>query len=212
MMSQSVSAQTKEDAAEAFNQAAKFINEKKWDQALPLLEKAARISEQLGDETEELLLNSQKYLPLVRTEVGLSFARAGKFEASIPVLELAGEEAEFVCDVTTERKAKQGLTGVYFNLAEQEQAANLPQRALAHYEKAVELNANIAQIYYNMGTCYQQLDSMKVALMMYDKAADIARKTNKPEVQTAAKNAANTYLKSKEKNTKEAKNKCELAK
>jgi tetratricopeptide (TPR) repeat protein len=113
LMSQSVSAQTKADAAEAFNQAAKLINEKKWDQALPLLEKSAKISEQLGAETEELLLQSQKYLPLVRVEVGMSFARAGKFEAAVPVLEKARDEAKSVFDATSERKANQGLMGVY---------------------------------------------------------------------------------------------------
>lgn len=197
LISQSVSAQTKADAAEAFNQAAKLINEKKWDQALPLLEKAAKVSGQLGVETEELLLQSQKYLPLVRVEVGMSLARAGKFETAVPVLEQACEEAKSAFDATSERKAKQGLMGVYYKLAEQEQNANQPIKALAHYNKTVELNANIAPVYYNMGLCYQQLDSINVALAMYEKAIDIARKTNKPDVQSAARNASKNYLKTK---------------
>jgi tetratricopeptide (TPR) repeat protein len=91
-------------------------------------------------------------------------------------------------------------------LAEQEQAANQPLKALVHYNKTVELNANIATVYYNMGICYQQLDSMSIALEMYDKAIDIARKTNKPDVQTASRNASKNYLKTKGIKAKDAQN------
>lgn len=206
VLSQSVSAQSKEDAAEAFNQAARLINDKKWNEALPLLEKAARISDQLGEDAEELLMQSQKYLPLVRTEVGISFARAGKFAAAVPVLELAYEESQSVFDATTERKAKQGLAGVYYNLAEQEQSENQPSKALAHYIKALEYNASIAPIYYNMGQCYQKLDSLDRAVEMYEKALDLAKKTDKKDIQDSSKGALNRMLKLKGAKAKEAQN------
>lgn len=206
VMSQSVVAQTKADAAEAYNQAAKLINEKKWDQALVLMEKASKISSQLGAETEELMLQSQKYLPLIRVEVGMNFARSGKFEAAVPVLEQALEESKVAFDASSERKAKQGLMGVYYKLAEKEHSANLYEKAIDHYQKTVNFNPNFAPAYYNLGLCYQQLDSMKLSLEMYDKAIDIARRTNKPDVQTAARGASKNYLKAKGIKAKDALN------
>jgi tetratricopeptide (TPR) repeat protein len=200
----SASAQTVKEAVDAYNSGATFLGIKNYPAAIKSFEKAIEIANTVGEEANEVKLNSQTAIVGARKQQATELYSKKNYEEALKVMELARNNAKEFGDTKNEKSINNALPRLYYSMGAEDLEAGRHQEAISNYNKSLEINPNQSNTLLAKGVAYQKMDSVNLALESYDKTMDVAMRTNNPAGASEARKAATNLLLAKGQNAKDA--------
>lgn len=161
-------AQTPQEVADKFNEAAEKINAKNFIEAVPLLEETVKMGEAVGDEAAEVTDKARKLLPGMYFQAGGSYIQQGKPEEALKYFETSLQKAEELKDVNVATRAKGWIGNTYLQMGAKAFNAKDFQAAAEIFEKGYEVAPNNTEIATNLAVSYAELKE-------YDKSYETFR-------------------------------------
>jgi len=194
-MPSAVSAQTYEDAVNAYNQGDELARTGKHKDAIAAFERVINIAGRLeGDQGTEISKKASDYIPQLHFAYSVGLAREGKMLEAASAFERTLAESRKYNNTNFAQRAQQGLLQAYYTAGNQALQAKEFDRAIELYDKTITVQPTFAQAYYNKGLALRNLNRGEEALAQYDKAIQLATASRNSQIQEAATNAARNYL------------------
>lgn len=186
LMLGSAAAQTMEDAVAKYEAAMGAMKEKKLPEAVKLLEAAADMGIDLGEDGAELVRECQGIIPKVYLQMGMAAAQAKKFDEAIAELLKCEELADLYGDVTTKRNASRFISNVYMVKGTEAFNAKDYAKALESFQKGYEQDpANIKLAAYTAKSL-AELGKLEEAAPIYKTVIEAAAANSKFEADGVA--------------------------
>jgi len=122
-------------------------------------EKAYELMKEYRGVNAEILMNE-----------GINFGIIGEYSISISYFELAEKIGE---NNKIKEKVREKLVAAYNNWGVAHHELKQHEKAINDYNKAIELNPNLAEAYYNRGSAYRELKQYEKAITNYNKAIEL---------------------------------------
>ena len=188
-----VSAQTKKDAVDAYNNGATLMkNDPK--AALESLYKAIEISEQLGEEGMETKSLAEKIIPTVHYSYAMTLYKAKDQNGTLEQLEKAEETAVKYGDASTQSKVEKTIPKFYYAVGVTNYKEKAFEKAIEYYKKALKITPNFPDALLGIALSYEGLNNFDEMLNYLQQTLDVANKTNNKDKADDAKRKANAYL------------------
>lgn len=190
-----LSAQTYEDAVNAYNQGDELARTGKHKDAIDAFERVINIAGRLEEgQGAEIAKKAQDYIPQLHFAFSVGLFREGKIIEAATAFERTIAESRKYNNTNFAQRAQQGLLQAYSRAASQAIQAKEFEKAIEFYDKTLSLDPNASQAYYNKGLALRNLNRSEEALTQYDLAISASRKTNNSQVLKAATSAARGYF------------------
>lgn len=190
-----VSAQTKADAAQQYNDGAAAYNAKNFTAAIVSLEKAIQLAEQVGEEANDVKDGSIKLLPTCYYQNALALYKEQKVEESIKAFNAAIKVGKQYNDNATVSRASNAVPQLYRIMGNKELNANNLEKAKEYYNMGLSLNPDATNSLLGLGLVYAKQDKVDSALVYFDKVIEVGKRTNKlDEVEKANSQARDLLL------------------
>lgn len=154
----SVSAQTANDVAVKYNEAAALVREKKFTEAIPVLQEAATMGIAVGPEALQTVQQAQKLLPVCTFQKAVSQAKTGNLDGALATLKTASELGELYGDLSTMNKCKAMTSKIYtmkaakaFNAKDYATAAEIFAQGYEANKLDTSIGLNLAMSYCELG-------------------------------------------------------------
>jgi tetratricopeptide (TPR) repeat protein len=186
-------AQTKVDAANAFN-AALELSKTDMAGAIVKMEDVLKMCTTLGTEGDSIKMNVAKVLPVWQYNVGNNLLRDKAFDKATPAFEKSLEYAVKYADANIKEKSEVQLTKLYTSEGNTLLKAEKPDEAIVMLDKALNFDAGYSKALFTKGQAYKKKgDDVKMKENM-DLAIASASKVNDTITIKAAKNAIATNM------------------
>jgi len=186
-------AQTKEDAANAFN-AALELSKTDMAGAVVKMQDVIKMCTAVGKDADTLKMKVTTVLPVWQFNVGNNLMKDKKFDQAIPAFEKSNEFALAYGDKNIKTKSEDQLEKLYTNKGNTLLKAEKADSAILYFDKTLKLNPEFSKALYAKGQAYKKKgDNVKMQENM-DLAIASASKTNDTVTVKAAKNAIATSL------------------
>jgi tetratricopeptide (TPR) repeat protein len=181
------SAQTINEAGEAFNKGIQFAKEANYTEALTAYQQTIDICNKLGEEGVELQLKAEQQMPSTYFNIAKGLYEAKNYAEAIPNFESAASWADKNGETKTADASRTYLAGIYTSLGNTDFKADAFDKAIENFNKSLTYKADYFKAYYGLGLVYKKqgkLDEMKQAM---DKVIELA-----PAGDKTAENARTT--------------------
>ena len=143
------SAQTKEEVGLKMKDAGELINNKKFVEAIPVLEEVIKMGQAVGADAVDITTEAQKMLPQLYLQKGVVAVQAKKMDEAIAAFEKAENLADLQGDVMTTRKAGRFVSNIYMAIGLNSFNAKDYAKALESFQKGLAQDtANIQLTYF----------------------------------------------------------------
>lgn len=200
-----LSAQTKEDAGNAFN-AALELSKTDMAGAVVKMQDVLKMTNALGKEGDTLKMKIGTVLPVWQFNVGNNFIKEKKYAEAMKAYEKSNEFANTYTDANIKEKSESMLIKLYTNEGNGLMKAEKTDEAIVYFDKALKLDPDYSKASYAKGQAFKKKgDNVKMKENM-DLAIASAAKTNDSVTIKAAKNAIalSFYMEGKTAFTKKA--------
>lgn len=195
VFSTTLTAQTYEDAVNAYNQGDELARGGKHKDAIAAFERVINISNRLSDgQGDEIKKRAQDYIPQLHFAFAAGLARDGKLDDAAKAFETTIAESQKYNNTNFAQRAQQGLLQVYSTSARQALQSQNYESALELYDKTIAIQPTFAQAYYNKGLALRNLSRADEALEQFDRAIQLAQASRNNQIVDAATNAARNQL------------------
>ncbi len=209
---QNVQAQSKSDVIKTFNQAYQYAKQNDYQQAIDTFQKCIQLADKVGPTATDVKQKAQEQLAPLHYRLAADFYRQKKMSESIQAFEDAMKVAEKYGNKDIAERCKQNIPKLYYAKGNMEYMNGDYSSAIQDYDNALKLDPNNAKPYYQKGLSYKSMDKgnknvdkLKEALDMWDKAIEIGQKSQDNVTVRQAKRAASDFLVYKGANDTEAK-------
>lgn len=196
-------AQNRREAVQAFNKGIDLASEGKYDQAVSAYMQVIEISDQIGEDAQDIKEKAESKIPQVYLQKAISAYKDYQKSQNIERLNTAIKAFQEAQDVGKQygeeqvaAKAKNIVPQLYYAKGVYQFKTNDYADALETLNQAIEKDSDLAKVYNQKGLVLKNMsdDSLLVALEQFDKAIQIAEKTNNSKVADAARDNANSNL------------------
>lgn len=189
-----LSAQTVNDVNAKYNEAVTLIQNKQYQQAIPVLESVVNMGLDAGAEAAATVTQAQKLIPTCYFQYALSLARENKFEEALPVLDKAAMYAELYQDAKTLGNARKLMSQTYTALGAVPFNAKEWDKAIAIFSKGYEANPTDAELGLFLAESYAESGDFDNAMKVYNEIAALEnRNARYAEVSAKAKDKISYY-------------------
>lgn len=202
-MASDIVAQDRAAAVKTYNKAREMVQQEKYEQAINLYNQAITISEELGEEGQDIVERAEKKLPEVYYQIALQSYRKLQKDQSIANFDETIDGFRQTKDIANEygvsqiaERADNLITQfLYQKSILQFKQKNL-EASLATLDEVIERNPNYAKAYYQKGIVTKNLDSknLEAAITLFDKAIEVGQKTNDSQIVSKAKQSVHDEL------------------
>jgi tetratricopeptide (TPR) repeat protein len=194
-MPSAVSAQTYEDAVNAYNQGDELARTGKHKDAIAAFERVINIAGRLEEgQGTEIAKKAQDYIPQLHFAFSVGLAREGKMLEAATAFEKTIAESRKYNNTNFAQRAQQGLLQAYYTAGNQALQAKEFERAIELYDKSITVQPTFAQAHYNKGLALRNLSRGEEALVEFDQAIKLSTASRNNQILEAATNAARNYL------------------
>lgn len=188
-------AQTPADVTAKYTEAAQLYNQKKFAEAIPVLEEAIKLGLDAGPDALETLQNAQKLLPQLYFNNGLKNASMKNFTEAAANLAKAGELGELYGNTSIKNNAATMLGKVYmadggtaFNNKDYAKAIEVFSKGFAQLPNNTEIGLLLAKSYAESGDMAKASETYKSIIALENTHSKYA------EAAAEAKDELATYL------------------
>jgi tetratricopeptide (TPR) repeat protein len=192
-MTISLSAQTKNDAVEAYNKGVDLMAADPAS-AIKAFEECIKISLQLGEEGEETMELAELQLPGLYYEVALKLFRERKIAEAVTSFETAVEVAEKYKDSEFKSRSETVLHQLYFTRGNEFFRNNEDDKALEYFNKSLSINPSYARAYLGKGLVFRKQEKTPEFAEAMDMAIESGLQSNDERTVTTASNTARDYF------------------
>lgn len=192
--SQSLYAQSYNDAIEKFNEALELAQAQDFTNAIIQFKETIRIAEEVGSEADEIKTRAEAQIPRLALRNAGGFLRERNFEEGIEALKEAEELATKYGDEENANRARSNLPRAYLQYGNVFYREGDSEKAEEQYRAALEIAPNYATAYYQLGLVHRQMNDLEEALRLFDRSIELSREQNDSESVQRAQNAARDYL------------------
>ncbi len=132
---------------------------------------------------EKMSIREAEYDPAIWNNLGIAYAKKGKFEEAIKAYEMGLSLDDKLPELYN------NLANAYYSYALQSNDSLLFSRCFEYYKKAIELDPSYSSPYHGLGHAYKQEGNLEGALYCWEKALEI-----NPTFGTAFFDLATAYL------------------
>ena len=183
-----LSAQTKEDAGNAFNAALELYKNNNMAGAIIKMQEVVTMCTALGAEGDTIKMSAAKVIPAWQYNIGNNLKNEKKVELAISAYEKSNEFAILYADDNIKEKSENQLVMLYTNKGSTLLKAEKADSAMLFLDKALKLNPEYSKALFTKGqVCKKQGDNEKMVENM-ELAIASAAKTNDTIIIKAAKN------------------------
>lgn len=170
-----------QDVTDKFNSAAELIGQKKYAEAIPLMEQVIKEGLEAGPDAMEMVQQAQKFLPDLYSRKGMTQAQAGKFAEAIADMSKADELAELYGNEAARDRVAGPLTKSYlalgstsFNNKDYPKAIEVFSQAYAKYPNNTDLALLLAKSYGESGDLAKATETYKSIMDLEEKHSKYA--------------------------------------
>lgn len=199
----SVYAQDRGEAVQAFNKALELAKQNKYEQSIEMYNQAISISQQLGEEGQDIVKRAENQLPSIYYQMALQDYKQFQKNKSLSTLEQTIESFSRASDMSSDygnqqisQKADQIVTQLLYNKSILQFKNSNYDASLATLDQAIQRDPNYAKAYYQKGIVLKNQDSsgLEKAIAMFEKAIEVGQKTNDRQIVRQAREAAHDEL------------------
>jgi tetratricopeptide (TPR) repeat protein len=190
----SLSAQTLDEAGEAFNSGIQFSKEAKYAEAAASYEQAITICKQIGDDAMELQIKAEQQLPGTYFNLAKGLFDAKNYNDAIPNFEKAAQYADQMGETKTADASRTYLAGIYYALGNADLKNDALETAIEKYNKSLSFKESYYKSYYGLGLVYKKQDDLAQMKESLDIAIAMAGDDEKT-ITNAKDAAASAYQK-----------------
>lgn len=193
-----MTAQDMESATALYNEGATALNAGDKHAALKYFEEALAQADLIGPEAEELAFNCKKNIPALLNAIGKELASENKLDSAIIVLTQTIETANGYDQTEIAAEAESLIPQLYMQQGNLYLNGKDYGKALASYQKVVEINPNDGIGYLRIGQVARRLNDFATAESALTKASELGQKNAADkELATLYLTASSTELKAK---------------
>jgi len=186
-------AQTKNDAAIAFNAAVQLANTD-LPGAIKAMTDAIGICDKVGADANDLKAKAQQVIPGWQYQIAGNFLKDKKIDEARVALEKSLELANLYNDVDTKDKATKQLSKVYVAEGNSLLKTEKTDEALVLFDKAIGLQPSYAKAYFGKGQAYKKKADFDKMQESMDLAITYGKETGDTTSVTNAKNVMRDNL------------------
>ncbi|WP_283391375.1 tetratricopeptide repeat protein [Millionella massiliensis] len=183
------SAQTKEEVGLKMKEAGELINNKKFVEAIPVLEEVIKMGQAVGADAVDITTEAQKMLPQLYLQKGVVAVQAKKMDEAIAAFEKAENLADLQGDVMTTRKAGRFVSNIYMAIGVNSFNAKDYAKALESFQKGLAQDTANIQLAYFTAKSYAELKQLDKAVDLYKQVIAAGAENSKYEKQAASAQA-----------------------
>jgi len=196
-------AQDKNEAIAAYNEGVTKMQAAQNSEAIAAFQQAIGIAEEVGDEAADVRKNAENNIVALRKKIAAALFSEKKYEDALKTMEEARSDAQKFRNEREVATINRALPNLYLAMGNEDLNRERYGDALKSYRLGVELNGNMSKLHLGSGAAYQKMDSAEQALAAFDRAIEVAMRTNQPADAVDARRLAKSILM---KNGQEAKN------
>lgn len=187
------SAQTKEEASNAFNAALELSKTDMAGAVVKMLD-VQKMCTAVGAEADSLKMKVAKVVPVFQYNVGNSLLKEKKYDLALAAFEKSNEYATTYADDNIRTKSEDQLVKLYTFQGNALMKAGTTDEAIAYFEKALKFDPEYSKALYAMAQAYKKKgDNVKFQQNM-DLTIASAQKVNDTVTENAAKNSVGLFL------------------
>lgn len=187
--------QTKKEATDIYNGAATTYKQDP-KTSLDNLLKAIQICEQLGDEGEEIKINSEQLIPKVYFELAMVQYKQKDLQGTLDNLEKAEETAIKYNDGAVKSRVEKTIPKLYNVMGNNKFKEDKFEDAISNYNKALNITPDFVDPILGLALSYEKLGDEVKMIEYIDKTIEAAKKVNDTKtIESATSKAKNFYLK-----------------
>lgn len=191
-------AQTVKEATQLYNTTAQSYKQD-FKAGIANFNKVLEMCEAVGEECDEIKMNTQNLIPRVYFEYAMSLYKKKDLEGTLTNLEASEDLAAKYNNAEIKKRATRTLPKLYVAMGSSKLKENKYDEALANYNKALAANPNLIDAQVYITATYQKMDNDELMVESLQKTVVLAKKVNKPDVGADALNRLkNFYLKKAE--------------
>lgn len=196
LFSSSAIAQTMEEAAAKFQEAAELINGQKFKEAIPVLQKTIEIGADAGEEAASMVQEAQKLLGKMYFQLGTNEIKAKNYQEAVNMLLKAEETADLYGDTNTKRMASRLASNVYMMMGIDSFNAKEYSKALEVFSKGYTQDPQNIKLALFTAQSYAALDSLEKAGPMFKSVIEAGASNSKfaAEAETAKTELTSSML------------------
>lgn len=189
-----LSAQSVNDVNAKYNEAVALIQNKKYAEAIPVLEATVAMGLEAGAEAAPTVTQAQKLIPTCYFQNGLALCRDGKFEEALPVLDKAAMYSELYQDNKTLNNTRKLMSQAYTALGAVPFNAKEWGKAIEIFSKGYAANPTDAELGLFLAESYAESGDYDNAMKVYNDIAALEKRNARyAEVSAKAKDKISYY-------------------
>ncbi|MCD4711178.1 MAG: tetratricopeptide repeat protein, partial [Bacteroidales bacterium] len=175
----SLSAQTLTEVINEFNTGVEKLNNQEYEVSIEHFNQVLTLAETVGDEANDMKAQAEKQIPAAYYRQATTFMKRKQYDNAIPFLEKTVETATlFNNNAEISKKAGNYLPQLYVREGNREWKNKSYDAAIANFDMALALNANLYQAHQGKGMVYLDQDETDMMLESFAKAKEGALAKN----------------------------------
>ena len=187
-------AQDKSEAIAAHRDGVAAVEAGNTTEAIAFFEQAVSLAEEVGDEAADVRQDAGNAIIALRKQIAQSLFRERSFEDALKTMEQARDDAVRFRNTQEQNVINRALPTLYLAMGNRDIELELYDEAVELFRKGIELNPNMARLYFGLGVGYQRSGNLEEALTAFDRTMEVAMRTNQPEDVNNARTAAKNLL------------------
>ena len=187
-------AQTKKDAIEAFNQGYELAKKGSTQAAISKFEESASISQKVGPDAKDIMDKAQDQLPPLYYQLAIDHYRKHDMMGAINAFQKAEQIANKYGNKQIAQRSKENVPKLYYAIGNSDLQQGKYQEALNASDEALKLDPSNPKPYYQQGLVYKKMDKLDSALVKFNKAIALAKKSGDQVTLSSSQNSAKNYL------------------
>lgn len=193
------------DGIAAFNKGLEERQAENYSEALKLFGEALSVTDELGEEGDELRMKIETLLPGVHYQIGMALYNEKKMDEAISKFKETIDIANAYGDIEVVNKASKALSQLYYYQGSVNYKQKMFSEALDFYHKSIELQPENVKAYYMIAAAYKGLDDDENVLAAAKKSIEIAKAGNDNKYYQGSMKLGRDYFLIKAKKAKDAK-------
>lgn len=155
-VSQSLTAQSLNDAGKAYNKGISFTKENNQIKAIESFQKCAEICEELGDVGEGLMTKAQTQITSLYMKLGIDAFKTKNHDTAVSYFSLSASYAEKTGNTNNVKKARNYTATTYTAQGNSLYKLKKYEDAIGFFHTALEYNSEYFKAYYGLAVCYNK--------------------------------------------------------
>jgi tetratricopeptide (TPR) repeat protein len=194
------------DGIAVFNKGLEERQAENYSEALNLFGEALSVTDELGEEGDELRMKIEQLLPGIHYQIGMALYNEQKMDEAIDKFKETIDIANAYGDVDVVNKASNALSQLYYYQGSVSYKQKTFSEALDYFDKSKELQPENVKAYYMIAAVYKALDDDENVLAAAMKSAEMAKAGNDNKYYQGSLKLGRDYFLIKGKEAKDAKN------